>query len=492
LDEQLSTVSFNGTDDANLTMLVDFYELTMANGYLQDGMEDQVAVFDVFFRRIPDSGGFAIAAGLKQAVEYIQRLQFSEDDLEYLRGKGIFDEAFLEYLRDFHFTCDVWAVPEGTPIFPNEPILVVRGPIIQAQLLETMLLLTINHQTLIATKTSRIVRAADGREVFEFGARRAHGYSAAVYGARAAYIAGCSSSSCVLADRQFGIPTSGTMAHSWVQSFDSEYEAFQKYALAYPDGCVLLVDTYNVLKSGIPNAIKCFDEVVAPSGFRPKAVRIDSGDIAYLSKKARRMLDDAGYPDVKIIASNSLDEYIIRDLLLQGAQVDSFGVGENLITSKSTPVFGGVYKLVALRRDGKYVPKIKLSETTEKITTPGFKSLYRFYGKEDGKARADLVTLYNETLEVEDGITIFDPVSTWKRQHLTNISARQLLEPIFKKGRLVYKIPSLVETRNYCGQEVENLWDEVKRFENPHRYYVDLSNSLWQVKYNALAEADQF
>lgn len=481
-------MNINLTNETNLTMLVDFYELTMSNAYLNNNMGDQIAVFDLFFRRIPDSGGFAIAAGLEQAIEYIQNLRFSPEDIEYLKSKNIFSDSFLEYLSNFKFTCDVWAVPEGTPIFPNEPIIVVKGPIIQAQMIETMLLLTINHQSLIATKTNRIVRSARGRDVFEFGARRAHGYSAAVYGARASYIAGCSATSCALADRQFGIPASGTMAHSWVQSFDTEYESFEKYAEIYPDNCVLLVDTYNVIKSGIPNAIKVFNEVVLPKGSRPKAIRIDSGDIAYLSKKSRKMLDEAGFPDVKIIASNSLDEYIIRDLILQDAKVDSFGVGENLITSKSYPVFGGVYKLVAIEREGEYIPRIKLSETTEKITTPGFKSLYRFYNNETDSAMADYVCLYDEAVDVSEGITIFDPINTWKKKNLQNISAKQLLVPIFENGKLVYDVPNLEDVRNYCLTEIDRLWDEVKRFEYPHKYYVDLSQQLWDVKYAKLAE----
>lgn len=479
-------MNINLTMDTNLTMLVDFYELTMGNGYLENNMFDQIAIFDLFFRSIPDKGGFAIAAGLEQVIEYLENLKFSEDDLNYLKSKLFFNDKFIEYLRNFKFSCDVWAVPEGTPIFPNEPILTVRGPIIQAQMIETMLLLTINHQSLIATKTNRIVRAANGRDVFEFGARRAHGYSAAVYGARAAYIAGCSSTSCALADIAFNIPSSGTMAHSWVQSFDTEYESFVKYAQVYPDNCVLLIDTYSVLKSGIPNAIKCFNEIVVPAGHRPKGVRIDSGDIAYLSKKARKMLDDAGFSDVKIIASNSLDEYIISDLTMQNAKVDSFGVGENLITAKSQPVFGGVYKLVALEKNNTVIPKIKLSESADKITTPAFKMLYRFYNNNSGKAQADFISLYDETVNVENGITIFDPINTWKRKHLNNITAVPMLKQIFDKGKLVYQIPSIDEVRQYCLNEIDKLWDEVKRFEFPHRYYVDLSMKLWNLKFDLL------
>ncbi|MDR2655292.1 MAG: nicotinate phosphoribosyltransferase [Oscillospiraceae bacterium] len=480
-------MSVNLTSETNLTMLADFYELTMSNGYLQNGMADKVVVFDLFFRRIPDNGGFAIAAGLEQAVEYMRGLNFSGEDIEYLRSQKLFGKDFLKYLENFKFTCDVWAIPEGTPVFPNEPLVVVKGPIIQAQMLETMLLVTINHQSLIATKTSRIVRAAAGKNVFEFGARRAHGYSAAVYGARAAYIAGCASTSCTLSGLKFDIPVSGTMAHSWVQSFDTELEAFKTYAKIYPNSCVLLIDTYNVINSGVPNAIKTFDEVLKPLGRRPRAVRIDSGDIAYLSKKTRKMLDEAGYPDVQIVASNSLDEYIIRDLLLQQAKVDSFGVGENLITSKSNPVFGGVYKLVAVEKSGDYIPKIKISETVEKITTPGFKSLYRFYSKDSGAAQADLIALYNEKINVSNGFTIFDPVNTWKKKALENITARPLYVRVFDKGRLACKLPSLEEIKNYCALEVASLWEEVKRFEFPHKYYVDLSQGLWDLKYSTLS-----
>ena len=484
-------MNINMDMNSNLTMLVDFYEITMGNGYFSNNMTDQIAIFDLFFRTIPDKGGFAIAAGLEQVIEYLQSLNFSDGDLEYLKSKHSFSDDFLDYLKNFKFECDVWSVPEGTPIFPNEPIMIVRGPIIQAQMIETMLLLTINHQSLIATKTSRIVRAANGRDVFEFGARRAHGYSASLYGARASYIAGCSSTSCTLADISFGIPASGTMAHSWVQSFDSEYESFAKYAEVYPDNCVLLVDTYSVLNSGIPNAIKCFNEVVLPTGNRPKAIRIDSGDIAYLSKRSRKMLDDAGFEDVKIVASNSLDEYIISDLLSQDAKIDSFGVGENLITAKSHPVFGGVYKMVALEKDGVIDPKIKLSESADKITTPDFKMLYRFYNNESGKAEADFITLRDEKVNVDEGITIFDPTNTWKRKHLTNITAVPMLKQIFDKGKLVYDSPNMEEIREYCKNEMDKLWDEVKRFEFPHRYYVDLSIKLWNLKYDLLKQKSE-
>ncbi|MBR5239258.1 MAG: nicotinate phosphoribosyltransferase [Clostridia bacterium] len=467
-------------------MLTDFYEFTMSNGYFKNGMKDTEVAFDLFFRKVPNDGGYAIMAGLEQMIEYINNLHFSEEDVAYLRGKGIFSEEFLEYLSNFSFSCSVWAIPEGTPIFPMEPVVTVRGPVIEAQLMETMLLLTVNHQSLIATKANRIVQASEGRAVMEFGSRRAQGYDGAIYGARAAYIGGCAGTACTVTDQLFDIPALGTMAHSWVQMFDTELEAFQTYARCYPNDCTLLVDTYNVLKSGIPNAIKAFDTEVVPRGFRPKGIRIDSGDITYLSKKARKMLDDAGYPDVKIVASNSLDEYIIRDMLNQGAKVDTFGVGERLITSKSEPVFGGVYKLVSVFRDGEEIPKIKLSENVSKITIPGFKSLYRLYSNETGKAIADVITKYEENF---DGVTeyeLFDPQYTWKRKIVTNFTAKKLLLPIFENGKQVYTSPTLKELKNYCQNEVATLWDEVTRFENPHTYYVDLSPDLWQIRENML------
>ncbi len=477
-------MKFNPT--LNLSMLTDFYEFTMSNGYFKNGMKDTEVAFDLFFRRVPNDGGYAIMAGLEQMIEYINNLHFSEDDVAYLREKGIFSEEFLDYLLNFSFSCSVWAIPEGTPIFPMEPVVSVRGPVIEAQLMETMLLLTVNHQSLIATKANRIVQASEGRAVMEFGSRRAQGYDGAIYGARAAYIGGCAGTACTVTDQLFDIPALGTMAHSWVQMFDTELEAFQTYARCYPNDCTLLVDTYNVLKSGVPNAIKAFDTEVVPKGFRPKGIRIDSGDITYLSKKARKMLDDAGYPDVKIVASNSLDEYIIRDMLNQGAKVDTFGVGERLITSKSEPVFGGVYKLVSVFHDGKEFPKIKLSENVSKITIPGFKSLYRLYSNETGKAIADVITRHDESF---DGVTeyeLFDPQFTWKRKTVTNFTARKLLIPIFENGKQVYTSPTLKELKNYCQKEVATLWDEVTRFENPHSYYVDLSPDLWQIRENML------
>lgn len=472
-------------DSRNLTMLTDFYELTMANGYFKNGFKDTIAYFDMFFRTIPDGGGYVIMAGVEQLVDYFRNLSFSKKDIDYLRGKG-FSEDFLDYLANFRFACDVWTVPEGTPIFPGEPIVKVKGPVIQAQFVETMVLLTINHQSLIATKANRVVRAAQGRAVMEFGSRRAQGFDGAVYGARAAYIGGCAGTACTISDEMFGTPALGTMAHSWVQLFDSEYDAFKAYAEEYPDACTLLVDTYNVLHSGVPNAIKAFDEVLAPMGKRPKGIRIDSGDIAYLSRKARKMLDDAGYPDCSIVASNSLDEYIIRDMLLQGAKVDSFGVGERLITSSSSPVLGGVYKLCAVEKDGEIIPKIKLSENVQKITTPGNKRVYRLYDRESGKAAADLITLASETVDDSRPYELFDPDFTWKRKTLTNYTARELLEPLFRKGECVYKERNIEEIKSYCREQIDTLWDEVTRFENPHNYYVDLSQQLWDVKHELL------
>lgn len=472
----------------NLTMLTDFYEITMGNGYFENGLKDKIAYFDMFFRKVPDDGGFAIMAGVKQLIEYFESLHFSDEDIEYLKNKKIFDESFLEYLKDFKFTCDVWAVPEGTPIFPGEPIVTVRGPVIQSQFVETMVLLTINHQSLIATKSNRIVRAAQGRPVMEFGSRRAQGYDGAILGARAAYIAGCSGTACTIVDREYAIPALGTMAHSWVQLFPSELDAFRAYARVYPENCLLLVDTYNVLKSGVPNAIKIFKEEIVPRGLRPTGIRIDSGDITYLSNKARKMLDDAGFSDVPIVASNSMDEYIIRDILAQGAKVDSFGVGERLITSKSEPVFGGVYKLSAIEENGKIIPKIKVSENVEKITNPGFKQVYRLYSRENNKAIADVITLADETIDDTKPYLIFDPEHTWKKKLVTDFYARKLLIKIIEDGNCVYESPDINSIRNYCREQIDTLWEEVLRFENPHNYYVDLSIPLWNTKQKLLEE----
>ena len=475
----------------NLSMLFDFYEMTMANGYFRQGLQDRITYFDVFFRRVPDGGGYAIAAGLEQLVDYIRDLHFDEEDIAYLRSKGLFEEDFLDYLRAFRFTGDIWAVPEGTPIFPREPILTVRAPAIQAQLIETYLLLAINHQSLIATKANRVVRAAQGRSVLEFGSRRAQGADGAVLGARAAYIGGCAGTACTISDQLYGVHAGGTMAHSWVQMFDTQYEAFKTYCEIYPDNPVLLVDTYNTLKKGIPDAIRAFNEVLKPRGLTKCGIRLDSGDMTYLTKMARKMLDEAGWQSCKISVSNSLDEYIIQDLLLQGAQIDMFGVGERLITAKSEPVFGGVYKLAAVEKDGQVIPKIKISENVGKITNPHFKKLYRFYGNDTGKAIADYLAVYDETVDDSQDIEIFDPEATWKRKRVYNYTARELQQPIFKNGQLVYRLPSLQEIQDYCKKEVDALWDEVKRFDNPHTYYVDLSQKLWDIKYRLLRENNQ-
>ena len=466
-------------------MLTDFYEITMANGYFNAGMAEDIAYFDMFFRKIPENGGFAILAGINEMIDYLNNLEFTDEDIEYLRSKNMFDEEFLEYLRNFEFKCDVWAVPEGTAVFPGEPLVTVRGPVIQAQFVETMVLLLINHQSLIATKANRIVRAAKGRAVMEFGSRRAQGASAAVYGARAAYIGGCAGTACTIADRDMGITALGTMAHSWVQMFPNEYEAFKKYAEIYPDDSTFLVDTYNVLKSGVPNAIKVFKEM------KPKkmGIRIDSGDISYLTKKARKMLDDAGLKECKIVVSNSLDEYLIQDVLAEGACIDSFGVGERLITAKSQPVFGGVYKLVALEKDGKMIPKIKVSENVEKITNPGFKTLFRLYDKDTNRAIADVITLDEETIPEGDEYEIFDPQNVWKRKKVSNFIAKNLRVQLFDKGKLVYNPPSIDEIREYCASQVAALWDEMLRFENPQTYYVDLSHDLWELKKDLIEKA---
>ncbi len=471
-------------EQINTTLLTDFYELTMANGYFETGMADDIAYFDMFFRKIPDDGGFAIMAGLEQMIGNLSNLQFDERDIEYLRGKRIFSEKFLDYLRNFKFECDVWAVPEGTPVFPGEPLVTVRGPVIQAQFIETIMLLTINHQSLIATKANRIVRAAQGRGVMEFGTRRAHGGSGAVHGARAAYIGGCIGTACALAERDFKVPALGTMAHSWVQMFPSEYEAFKAYAKVYPENCVLLVDTYNVIKSGIPAAIKVFKEMKPAK----MGIRIDSGDVTYLTKKARAMLNAAGLKECTIVVSNSLDEYIIRDVIGQGACIDTFGVGERLITSKSEPVFGGVYKLAALEKDGELIPKMKISENIEKITNPGFKTVYRLFDKDSNKAVADVITLDHEKIPEGSDYEIFDPQITWKRKKISNFYAKNLRVQIFDKGKCVYQSPSIDEIRDYCKAQIDTLWEEILRFENPHEFYVDLSKELWQMKQKLIEE----
>jgi nicotinate phosphoribosyltransferase len=471
----------------NLSMLFDFYEMTMANGYFRKGMQDRITYFDVFFRRVPDKGGFAIAAGLEQLVDYIKDLHFDEDDIAYLRSKNLFQEDFLEYLRRFRFTGDIWAVPEGTPVFPGEPLVTVRAPAFQAQLIETYALLSVNHQSLIATKANRVVRAAQGRTVLEFGSRRAQGNDGAITGARAAYIGGVHGTACAISDQLYGVPAAGTMAHSWVQMFDSQYEAFKTYCEIYPTNAVLLVDTYNTLKSGVPDAIRAFNEVLKPLGITKCGIRLDSGDIAYLTKEARKMLDAAGWQSCTISASNSLDEELIRDLLLQGAKIDCFGVGERMITARSEPVFGGVYKLVAVEDEaGTITPKIKISENVAKITTPHYKKLFRFYGNDTGKAIADYLTVYDESVDDSRPLVIFDPDATWKKKEVYDFTAKELQVQVFQNGELVYDLPTLPEIRKYCLEQVDTLWEEVKRFDNPHKYYVDLSQKLWDVKHGLL------
>ena len=473
--------------ERNLTMLFDFYELTMANGYFKNGVGEKTAYFDMFFRKVPDNGGFAIMAGVQQLVEYLENLHFTDSEIEFLKTKG-FSDDFLEYLRNFEFKCDADCVSEGMPIFPGEPIVRVRGPVIQAQFIETMVLLCINHQSLIATKANRVARASRGRAVMEFGSRRAQGFDGAVLGARAAYIGGCVGTACALTDYLYGVPALGTMAHSWIQMFDSELEAFCAYAREYPDNCTLLIDTYNVIKSGLPNAIEAFRREVLPRGFRPKGVRIDSGDITYLSKKVRKVLDEEGFEDCKIVASNSLDEYIIRDMFLQNAQVDSFGVGERLITASSNPVFGGVYKLAAVEEGSRIIPKIKISENVQKITTPGVKAVWRLYDRQSNKAFADVLTFEDEIIDDTKPYEIFDPEYTWKRKTVTDFRAEKILKPLFRNGKFVGENRSIDEIKAFCAEQVENLWDEVKRFENPHTYYVDLSQKLWDEKQRLISE----
>ena len=471
----------------NLTMLCDYYELTMANGYFVNGMGKKIVYFDVFYRDNPDNGGYAVVAGLEQIIEYIRDLHFDDDDIEYLRGRNCFSEEFLEYLRGFKFTGDIWAIPEGTVVFPGEPLMTVRAPIIEAQFIETYVLLIINHQSLIATKAARITRAAKGRPVSEFGSRRAQGADAAILGARAAYIGGCGSTACTIADEVYNVPAGGTMAHSWVQLFDTEYDAFRTYCEIYPNNATLLIDTYNVFNSGLPNAIRAFKEVLWPKGIKKCAVRLDSGDVTYMTKKIRKILNEEGLTDCKIVVSNSLDEYIIRELIRQGAEIDAFGVGERLITSKSDPVFGGVYKVCAIEdENGSIIPKIKISENVGKITTPHFKKVYRIRGKETGKAEADLICVYDEVIDETKPLEIFDPVATWKRKTFDNYTVTELLVPIFKNGELVYDMPELSKIREHCAQEIEGMWEEVRRFTNPHNYYVDLSQKLWSLKHEML------
>lgn len=472
----------------NLTMLSDFYEFTMANGYYENGMKDTIAVFDAFYRKNPDGGGYAIFAGLNDIISYIKNLHFTDEDIEYFKSQGDFSEEFLEYLRNFKFTGDVYAFPEGSVMFPGEPIVTVKAPIIECSIIETYLLLSMNFNSLIATKTNRIVSSAGDRLVMEFGARRAQGADASITGARAAYIAGAPITSNTYSAKKYGFKASGTMAHSWIQAFDSEYEAFKTYAKMYPENCILLIDTYDTLESGLVNAMKVFKEELLPKGLTG-GVRIDSGDLAYLSKEVRKRLDKNGFGDFKIVASNSLDEFKIESLLSQGAKIDSFGIGERLITAKSDPVFGGVYKLVSIEKDEKLQAKIKVSENVEKITTPGFKKVYRLYDTETGKAEADYIALRDEEIDDSEPLVIFDPLFTWKMKKMKNYKAREMQVPIFKDGDLVYDEPSLDEIASYRKEEVESLWDEVKRYDTPHNYYVDLSQKLWNLKQKLIIEA---
>lgn len=483
-------LKFDFRDQRNLSLVMDFYELTMSQVYFETGRKDQVVTFDMFYRRNPDNGGFAIFAGLEQLIGYIQNLAFSDEDIEYLRQQNKFSEEFLDYLRHFIFTGDIYSVKEGTPVFPNEPLIRVKAKIIEAQIIETALLLAVNHQTLIATKANRVVRAAQGRAVMEFGARRAHNFDAANHGARAAYIGGVHATATTSAGRDCHIPVTGTMAHSFVQSYDNEYESFLAYAQIYPDSCTLLLDTYDTLRSGVPNAIKVAKEYLIPNGHRLEGVRVDSGDIAYLSKNIRKELDKAGLEDCKIIASNSFDEYIIKSLIDQGAQINSFGVGENLICSKSTPVFGGVYKLSSVYKDGEFIPKIKISDNVEKLTNPGYKDLYRIYDKESGKAMGDLIALHGEDINENRDVTIYHPENIWKNKTFEKgtFTIKPLHEPIFKNGQLVYNCPSIEEIREYSKEQLNTLWDEIFRFEYPQTYYVDLSKKLLDLKLNMLED----
>jgi nicotinate phosphoribosyltransferase len=470
----------------NETMLIDFYEFTMAYGYFKQGYLKKEATFDLFFRKFPDNGGYAIFAGLQSMIEYIENLSFNEGDISYFRNKGLFDEDFLEYLRTFKFSGDMYAMPEGSVIFPNEPIVTIKAPIIEAQLLETFLLQAFNHQSLIATKSSRLKEAAKDRLIIEMGARRAHGSTSANLGARAAYIGGIEASSNTMADRLYNVPALGTMAHSWVQSFDTEYEAFKAYALTFPKNSTFLIDTFNTLKSGLPAAIKVIKEVLIPQGIKTFGVRIDSGDLAYLSRETRKRLDLEGLESCKIVVSNALDEYLIENLINQGAPIDSFGVGERLITAKSDPVFGGVYKLTSLEENGTLIPKLKVSENPEKMTNPGFKQVYRIF--ENNIPQADLICLHDEVIDSNNPLTIFDPIQTFLRKTFENYQVEALLKPIFKKGLKVYLEPSLKEIKEFKEKTFNHFWPEIKRFYYPHKYHIDLSNKLWSIKDQLIRE----
>lgn len=464
-----------------LSMLTDFYEFSMAYAYFKENRHEQIAYFDMFVRRLPDQGGYLIFNGLHRLVEVISSFAFNDDQIDYLRSKNVFDEEFLSYLKNIKLSVDIWSVPDGTVVFNNQPLVTVRGNVIEAQLIETILLLCVNYPTLVTTKASRIVNAAQGRAVIEFGARRAQGFDAAIEGARCAVIAGAAATSNTLAGYQHGLNISGTIAHSYIQTHDSEYDAFLSYAKINPDNCILLVDTYDTLKSGVVNAIKVAHDYLLPNGYRLKAIRLDSGDLSYLSKRARKMLDEAGLNDCKIIASNSLDENLIDDLITQQAQIDIFGVGENLITSKTTPVLGGVYKLVAQEIGEEIVPRIKISDNLEKITNPGFKKVVRFIDKETQKALGDCVMLADEVVPL-DGYTLFDPIAPWKRKTITDYDYQILQVPVFVNGHLVYDVPTVNQTKEYCKHQMNMMWDEVKRLAFPHKYYVDLSQKLWDLK----------
>ena len=481
---------FDFRDERNLSLVMDFYELTMSQCYFNSEARERIVTFDLFYRKNPDNGGYAVFAGLEEIIGYIQNLHFEDEDIAYLRSLHKFSDAFLDYLRHFIFTGDIYAIKEGTPVFPYEPLIRVRAKIIEAQLLETAMLLCVNHQTLIATKARRIVKAATGRAIMEFGARRAHNFDAANYGARAAYIGGVAGTATTYAGQKFGMPVLGTMAHSFVQSFDNEYDAFLAYAKTYPDSCTVLLDTYDTLKSGLPNAIRVAKEYLEPNGYRMQGVRIDSGDMAYLSKKIRKALDAAGMEDCNIVVSNSLDEYLIQSLISQGAQINSMGVGENLVCSKSTPVFGGVYKMSAVYEDEKMIPKIKVSENVEKVTNPAFKDLYRIYDKETMKAIGDIMTVHGEVLDPNQDLTIYHQMNSWKNKTIPagTYIIKDLLEPIFINGELVYDVPELSAIRDYSEAEFSHMWDEILRFEYPQTYYVDLSKKLLDLKLKMLED----
>lgn len=479
----------------NLTLLTDLYQLTMMQGYYKNHEQNETVIFDMFYRTNPMNSGYAIMAGLEQVIQYIQNLHFTKEDIEYLKNMHIFEVDFLNYLKNFQFSGDIYAIPEGTVIFPREPLIKVIAPVMEAQLIETAILNIINHQSLVATKTSRVVWAARGDGIMEFGLRRAQGPDAGLYGARAAMIAGCIGTSNVLAGRLFHVPVKGTHAHSWIMSFPDEYTAFKQYSSLYPSACILLVDTYDTLKSGVPNAIRVFTEMrKAGIPLSYYGIRLDSGDLAYLSKKARTMLDDAGFHDAIISASNDLDEYLIDSLKVQGAAITSWGVGTNMITSKDWPAFGGVYKLSAIQdSSGNFIPKIKLSENTEKVTNPGNKTIYRIYEKDSGKIKADLICLVGEQFKEEEPLILFDPMEPWKKTKLLGgtYTMRELMIPIFRQGVRVYQSPNVMEIRDYCSKELSTLWDETRRFENPHKVYVDLSKKLYEVKINLLAQMSE-